>query len=86
MDLRPGVVGGSGIGPSSAIPGFNIDPPHVSIVNGKPQFAPDEGSEGVGGWISRIVTRSRGDGGSVRSGGSGSGQYKPVGQGDDDQA
>jgi hypothetical protein len=98
MDLRPGVVGAgpaTGFGASSAIPGFDIDPPHVPIVNGKPQFTGAEegaegaeGAEGVGGWISRMVNRTRGEGGSVRSGGSGSqrsGQYKPLDQGDDDQ-
>jgi hypothetical protein len=93
MDLRPGVVGAgssSGIGASSTIPGFDIDPPHVHIINGKPQFttAEDSSSEGVGGWISRMVNRSRGETGSQRSGGSGSGrsgQYKALDQGDDDE-
>jgi len=88
MDLRRGIQGagsgyGNGMGPSSAIPGLDIDPPHVSIVNGKPQYATEaeEGSEGVGGWISRMVNRTKGDGGSVSSGISGrSGQYKPLDQ------
>lgn len=88
IDLRRGVVGAepaTGIGASSAIPGLNIDPPHVQIVNGKPQYTvvEDESSSGVGGWISRMVNRNRGDAGSTRSGGSGSGrsaQYKPLDQ------
>ena len=89
MDLRGGVVGstprfGNSLGPSSAIPGLDIDPPHVSIVNGKPQYAEDEETgEGVGGWISRMVKRTK-DGassGSVRSGRSGgTGKYKPLDQ------
>ena len=91
MDLRPGVVGAgpaTGIGASSAIPGFDINPPPVSIINGKPQFtSQEESSEGVGGWISRMVKRNGGESSSVRSGGSGSGrsgQYKPLDQADED--
>lgn len=89
MDLRRGMYGsspgpsnGNGLGPANAIPGLEIDPPHVSIVNGKPQYAGDDDStnEGVGGWISRMVKRTK-DGGSIRSGKSGrSGSYKPVDQ------
>jgi hypothetical protein len=86
MDLRRGIQGagpayGNGLGATSAIPGLDIDPPHVSIVNGKPQYATEEASEGLGGWISRMVSKTKGDGGSVRSGRSGkSGQYKPLDQ------
>ncbi|KAL3427548.1 MFS monosaccharide transporter [Phlyctema vagabunda] len=91
MDLRRGVMGtpsygtpafGQGIGPSSAIPGLDIDPPNVSIKNGKPQFSTDEEAgegEGVGGWISRMVTRNKGDDGSVKSG-----KYKPLDDGEED--
>ncbi|TAQ84912.1 hypothetical protein B7494_g6760 [Chlorociboria aeruginascens] len=80
MDLRRGIYGANsnGIGPSSAIPGLDIDPPHVSIKNGKPQYGGDEeSSEGVGGWISRMVNR-KGDDGSIKSG-----QYKPLDQEDE---
>jgi hypothetical protein len=79
MDLRRGIQGEpNGLGPSNAIPGLDIDPPHVDIKNGKPQYAVDEESgEGVGGWISRMVNRNRGDGGSVKSG-----KYKPLDQDD----
>lgn len=95
MDLRRGVLGASsggygnlnGFGPSSAIPGLDIDPPRVKIVDGKPQYStpePDDNdspAEGVGGWISRMVKRSKDDG-SVRSGksGNGSSRYKPLDQ------
>ncbi|TVY51889.1 High-affinity glucose transporter [Lachnellula cervina] len=79
MDLRRGIHGDpiNDFGPSSAIPGLDIDPPHVSIVNGKPQYAEDNEStsEGVGGWISRIVKKGKGDGDSVKSS-----QYKAVDQ------
>lgn len=88
MDLR-GVVNATprfanSLGPAGAIPGLDIDPPHVSIVNGKPQYAEDEeGGEGVGGWISRMVNRNK-DGASsssVRSGKSGgTGKYKALDQ------
>jgi len=78
MDLRRG-INSNGFGPSSAIPGLDIDPPNVSIKNGKPQYAVDEeAGEGVGGWISRMVSRSKGEEGSIRSG-----QYKPLDQEDE---
>ena len=70
----------TGLGPSSAIPGLDIDPPSVSIKNGKPQYTgnDDGDGEGVGGWISRMVNRSKGDGGSIRSS-----KYKPLDQEDE---
>ncbi|KAI1006933.1 hypothetical protein K3495_g1286 [Podosphaera aphanis] len=68
MDLRRGLYSGGTprFGPSSAIPGLDIDPPHVNIQNGKPQYAEDNenNTEGVGGWISRMVGRGEG---SIRS-------------------
>lgn len=79
MDLRRGIHGAgapNGLGLPSAIPGLDIDPPHVAIKNGKPQYAADEESgEGVGGWISRMVKRGKGDGESVKSG-----NYRPLDQ------
>lgn len=94
VDLRRGIIGSTpqtqpGLGPSNAIPGLDIDPPHVSIVNGKPQYAADGENgdgEGVGGWISRMVSRTRTDGeGSIRSGKSGrNGNYKPLDQEEED--
>lgn len=74
----------SGGGPSNAIPGLDIDPPHVNIQNGKPQYGSprpgvdEEDGEGMGGWISRMVSRGKGsDSGSILSG-----SYKPVDQED----
>lgn len=77
MDLRRGgPPGRESIGPSNAIPGLDIDPPHVAIKDGKPQYAADEESgEGVGGWISRMVNRTKGD--------DDDGQYKRLDQQDD---
>ncbi len=86
MDLRRGIIGAAGLGPANAIPGLDIDPPHVNIQDGKPVYSEDADStnEGVGGWISRMVKRGDGgEGGSMRSGVSGSvagSGYKQVGQ------
>lgn len=82
MDLRRGYNGNGSLGPTSAIPGLDIDPPQVTIKNGKPQYessnADSENGSGVGGWISRMVNRTKDDGGSVRSG-----RYKPIDQDDE---
>ncbi|RDL38266.1 Uncharacterized protein BP5553_02606 [Venustampulla echinocandica] len=72
MDLRRGGgTGTNGLGSSSAIPGLDIDPPHVFIKNGKPQYGTppvaEDSTEGRGGWISRMVNRSKGDGESINS-------------------
>ena len=72
---RPG-----NFGADSAIPGLDIDPPHE---NGKTPLPGDETesrSEGIGGWISRMVNRGKGDG----SGKDGeSGTYRRIDQDDD---
>jgi hypothetical protein len=101
MDLRRGVFGAGSYGnspsgydglgsPASAIPGLEIDPPHVQIKNGKPQYRRAEGGgastpsqsadagEGVGGWIGRIVRRGAGDVGKGRNA-----SYKPLDQDDE---
>jgi hypothetical protein len=79
----PGSPNVNGLGSSNAIPGLDIDPPAVSIVNGKPQYTADasdeENGEGVGGWISRMVNRGKGDGESVKSG-----KYKPLNDDEDE--
>lgn len=63
------------------IPDMDLQPPDVEIQDGKPQLSKDENQgEGVGGWISNVVKRARGD----DANGSGSGKYKRVGQ-DDEQ-
>ncbi|KUJ08630.1 uncharacterized protein LY89DRAFT_711641 [Mollisia scopiformis] len=82
MDLRRGIVGqmNGGLGPSNAIPGLDIDPPHVNIKNGKPQYGDEDStSEGVGGWISRMVNKNKGEEGSIKSG-----KYKPLDQDEDE--
>lgn len=81
MDLRRGMYSGGTprLGPSSAIAGLDIDPPHVNIQNGKPRYTEDNDglSEGLGGWISRVVGRGEG---SIRSGKSG--RYNALDQDD----
>lgn len=69
-------------GADSAIPGLDIDPPHVNVENGKPVMSRSVSSskEGVGGWISSIVKRGKGNDG---DGESRAGSYKPVGQSDE---
>lgn len=81
MDYRRGMIGsnGSGITPYNTIPGLDIDPPSVSIKNGKPQYTEDEeSSKGVGGWIARMVGRNKGEGDNVKNG-----DYRPVDQEDE---
>ncbi|KAF2118938.1 hypothetical protein BDV96DRAFT_610805 [Lophiotrema nucula] len=66
-------------GAEAAIPGLDINPPDVESGDGKK--AEQESSEGIGGWISNIVNRNKGNG----EGDSSSGKYKRVGQDDDDE-
>ncbi|KAI5207581.1 hypothetical protein AUEXF2481DRAFT_62063 [Aureobasidium subglaciale EXF-2481] len=65
----------------SNIPDLDIDPPAVDVQNGKPMFSKDTDSEGLGGWISNLVKKGKGDGASSHAGGSG--KYRRVGQDDD---
>ena len=63
----------------SAIPDADLDPPAVTIEDGKPLLSKDkEGQEGLGGWISNLVKKGKGEDGSV----GGSGKYKRVDQDD----
>lgn len=70
-------------GADSAIPGLDIDPPDVQVKDGKPILSRhnSDNKEGLGGWISNMVQRTRGNGegdsGSVKSGNA---QYKRLGQ------
>ena len=80
MDLRRDPIGSG-----NAIPGLDIDPPDITVHNGKPQLSRDdsqETSEGVGGWISRMVKGGKGDGKGA-SNGNGS-QYRRLDQADED--
>lgn len=78
LDIRRGVPGN--FTADSAIPGLDINPPSVAMENGKAQLPPEApaSSEGLGGWISRMVQRTKGEG-------KGGGGYGRLGQ-DDDRA
>ena len=61
LDIRRGGFGN--FSADSAIPGLDINPPNDSEENGKSQAPESENrSEGIGGWISRLANRSRGEG------------------------
>lgn len=62
----------------AAIPGLDIDPPDVEIRDGKAILSTSRRSsvtsEGLGGWISNMVQRTRGNG----EGDASSAKYKRV--------
>ncbi|KAJ4369745.1 Ribulose bisphosphate carboxylase large chain [Neocucurbitaria cava] len=60
-----------------AIPGLDIDPP--DLENGKDLPKAEAEGEGIGGWISNMVKRTKGNG----EGDSSNGKYKRVGQDED---
>lgn len=72
-------------GTDAAIPGLDIDPPDIQMdENGKPIYGTERGRsrsgsamEGVGGWISRMVSRNREGSGRAR-GNSSAGSYRRV--------
>ncbi|KAF2836912.1 high affinity glucose transporter [Patellaria atrata CBS 101060] len=64
-------------GAESAIPGLDIDPPAMESRESRPslpRLKSSDATEGVGGWISKMVKRGKGDGDSS------SGNYKRLGQ------
>ena len=76
LDIRRGAPIPGNLGADSAIPGLDIDPPDVAMdSNGKPIYEGSRGRqregsmmEGVGGWISRMVSRTRSRGGDSTGG------------------
>lgn len=81
----PSFGGLDGSGPQDAnIPDMDLQPPEVEIQDGKPMLSKDEEQgEGVGGWISNVVKRAKGEGANGGSQGGGSGRYRRVGQEDE---
>jgi hypothetical protein len=93
IDIRQGTPRLDDFGADAAIPGLEIDPPDVQIgQNGRPIYADrprgrnvmsEDRSEGVGGWIGRMISRTRrersgsGSGTAVKNG------YGRVGQDED---
>jgi hypothetical protein len=77
LDIRRGTPQPGMLSTNDAIPGLDIDPPHLEIgEDGKPIRGENSG-EGMSGWISRMVNRST----QARNGGGG---YGKVAQRDDD--
>ena len=76
LDIRRG--GPGNFTADNAIPGLDINPPPGSVENSKAQLPPDAParSEGLGGWISRMVQRTKGED-------KGGGGYGRLGQDDD---
>ena len=65
----------------NAIPGLNINPPkdgEDEVADGKKA----DGTDGIGGWISRMVKRGRA---TSKAGGSEAGNYRRLGQQDRDE-
>lgn len=85
MDIRGGTPHLGQFGANDAIPGLDIDPPDMEIgPDGKPVASKSRGrsenaSEGLGGWIGRMVSRTRNRDNST----SNRGQYGRIGQDDD---
>ena len=78
LDIRRGP------GPGDAIPGLDIDPPKVHVENGKPRLAREashESSQGLGGWISRMVRRNNSSGDRSRRSGP---MYRAIDQADEE--
>ena len=80
LDIRRG--GPGNFSADNAIPGLDINPP---VEGGKPQLLngneTESQSEGFGGWISRMVNRSKGNDGKGRDGKPGA--YRRLDQDDD---
>lgn len=87
IDIRQGTQSGD-FGADAAIPGLDIDPPDVEIgQDGKPIYGDgprgrntmsEDRSQGMGGWIGRMMSRTRQERG--RSGAAGKNGYGRVGQ------
>lgn len=76
MDIRGGSPRPGMFSAESAIPGLDIDPPDVQLdSDGRPRGR-DRNNEGIGGWIGRMVSRTRQDS-------RGRGQYGKIGQEED---
>lgn len=73
IDIRGGTPPPGAFSANDAIPGLDIDPPDVQLdANGKPRGR-NENNDGLGGWIGRMVSRTRQESSSR-------GQYGKVGQ------
>lgn len=79
IDIRQNAMHPGAFNADAAIPGLDIDPPDIEYgENGKPLLdrgrrREQDGREGLGGWIGRMVSRSR------RDSNAGRGDYGRVG-------
>jgi len=65
IDIRQGAPQPGMFSADSAIPGLDIDPPDIQLdANGNPRGRSGSMQEGLGGWIGRMVSRSRRESGS----------------------
>ncbi|OAL33112.1 hypothetical protein AYO20_07594 [Fonsecaea nubica] len=77
IDIRHGGPQPGVFSADAAIPGLDIDPPDIQLdANGRPRGRSQSNQEGLGGWIGRMVSRTRQDNG-------GRGQYGKIGQDED---
>ena len=76
LDIRRDGRGPGNFTADHAIPGLDINPPDA---DGKPTDKLSPKSEGIGGWISRLAQRTKGE--SKKDGGGGYGRLQD--QGDD---
>lgn len=86
LDIRRGSPRPGHFSADYAIPGLDIDPPDIEYgADGKPILGSssrgrsDSTNEGLGGWIGRMVSRTRQE----REGSSSHGRYGRVGQDED---
>ena len=82
LDIRRGTPLPGAFSASAAIPGLDIDPPDLALGDdGKPITSESSRgrSEGIGGWIGRMVSRTRRE----RSGSQRAGTYGRVAQEED---
>ena len=85
IDIRQGSRAPGTFSAQDAIPGLDIDPPHLEIgPDGRPIESTSRGrradGEGLGGWIGRMVSRTRRDDSESNT----KGRYGKIGQ-DDEQ-
>ena len=79
LDIRREGRGPGNFTADNAIPGLDINPPHVHDGDSKGSDKPAAKSEGLGGWISRMTQRTKGEGK-----GDNGGQYGRLQDQDDD--
>ena len=86
LDIRSGGLGS--FGPDHAIPGLDINPPNGEESGKGTEDGQADGqahSEGIGGWITRMVQRKPSNVGTGKGGPKGGGNYRRLGDGEEDE-